>query len=30
MLVDALSGERLDSGNRGNRVSHMDSLTLIN
>ena len=25
MLVDAISGERLDEGNRGVRVSHMDS-----
>ncbi len=25
MLVDAISGERIDSGNRGVRVSHMDS-----
>ena len=25
MLVDAISGERLDAGNRGVRVSHMDS-----
>lgn len=25
MLVDAITGERIDSGNRGVRVSHMDS-----
>ena len=25
MLVDAITGERLDTGDRGVRVSHMDS-----